>query len=434
MAAHLLEGTDFPVMVWGREIEAEAEQQLRNMTALPYLYHHVAAMPDVHWGMGATVGTVMASGEMIVPAAVGVDIGCGVSAARLSLGREWFLEDQRLPRLRQCIEQVVPVGFGQHKPGQVSDAAAEWAGRNLRAKSLRAPLGGDLLEKARLQLGTLGGGNHFIEVCFDEQERCWVMLHSGSRHIGLKIAQHYIQQAKEGLKQAGRLGDLPDANLAYFTKNQPQFRNYLADLYWAQDYARFNRQEIMRVVLELIAGLDGDNRKLSERGQSRKGQGGSGQGRRGQGGKGQSKGGAQRLANIVLERVDCHHNYVRQEEHFGRKVYVTRKGALSAAKGERAVIPGSMGTASYIVEGKGNPESFCSCAHGAGRRMSRKAAKRRFTLEDLLRQTEGVDCRKDKGVLDEIPQAYKDIDEVMAQQADLVEIQHKLRQVLCVKG
>lgn len=401
-----LHGTEFPVRVWGGELEAEAEQQLRNVSALPHLFHHLAAMPDVHWGIGATVGTVMASESMVIPAAVGVDIGCGVSAARLPMNRQWFSEAERLPRLRRDIEGKIPVGFKQHAPDQVSPAVRKWAGHGLRSSSLRAPLGRELLEKARLQLGTLGGGNHFIEVCFDEQERCWVMLHSGSRHIGKQIADRYIKKAKQKLKKAGRLRDLPDASLAYFTKDSPDFSDYLSDLYWAQDYARFNRLEMMRVILEQIAGLtDGAESSRS--------------------------GGA---LGLVRERVDCHHNYVRQEEHFGRMVYVTRKGALSAAEGERAVIPGSMGTASYIVEGRGNAESFCSCAHGAGRRMSRKEAKRRFTLEDLARQTEGVDCRKDKGVLDEIPAAYKDIDEVMAQQQDLVSVRHRLRQMLCVKG
>lgn len=416
MPYRALEGVEFPVMVWAGELEEQAEQQLRNVTALPHLFHHLAAMPDVHWGIGATVGTVMASEKIVIPAAVGVDIGCGVSAARLSLGREWFLEAGRLPHLRQSIEREVPVGFAQRQPEQVSAAARDWARRKLRKSSLRAPLGRQLLEKARLQLGTLGGGNHFIEVCYDEQERCWVMLHSGSRHIGKQIADHYIRLAKQGLKKSGELADLPDANLAYFTKGSPEFSDYLADLFWAQDYARFNRQEMMRTILEQIAALVGDGKK------ARPGTSGAlgDISRPGQG--------------LVLEQVDCHHNYVRQEQHFGRKVYVTRKGALSAARGERAVIPGSMGTASYIVEGRGNPDSFCSCAHGAGRRMSRNEAKRRFSLGDLARQTEGVICRKDKGVLDEIPGAYKDIDVVMAQQADLVEVRHRLWQMLCVKG
>lgn len=401
-----LHSTNFPVMVWGGELELGAEQQLRNVSALPHLFHHLAAMPDVHWGIGATVGTVMASESMVIPAAVGVDIGCGVSAARLPMRRQWFSEAERLPRLRRSIEYTVPVGFAQHAPDQVSPAVQEWAARRLRPPSLRAPLGRELLEKASLQLGTLGGGNHFIEVCFDEQERCWVMLHSGSRHIGKQIADYYIKKAKQKLKTAGRLRDLPDANLAYFTKGGPEFSDYLSDLYWAQDYARFNRLEMMHVILEQIAGLTDGEKDSRSRG----------------------------ALGEVKERVDCHHNYVRQEEHFGRKVYVTRKGALSAAEGERAVIPGSMGTASYIVEGRGNAESFRSCAHGAGRRMSRKEAKRRFTLADLARQTEGVDCRKDKGVLDEIPEAYKDIDEVMSQQQDLVSVRHRLRQMLCVKG
>ena len=300
----------------------------------------------------------------------------------------------------------VHIGHGGEVMKQVSPAAMKWAARHLRPSSIRAPLGKQLLEKARLQLGTLGGGNHFIEVCYDEEDCSWVMLHSGSRHIGKQVADHYIGQAKLQLKEAGRLRDLPDANLAYFTEGGPGFQDYLADLYWAQDYARFNRRQIMHAILEQIAAL----RSRVEQ---------------------QRLGGSQ---GLVRERVECHHNYVSKEVHFGREVYVTRKGALSAARGEFAVIPGSMGAASYVVEGKGNPESFSSCAHGAGRSMSRTEAKRRFTVGDLARQTEGVDCRKDKGVLDEIPAAYKDIEDVMAQQQDLVSVRHRLRQMLCVKG
>ncbi len=404
MPFRLLDDTAIPVRVWGGDIEPQAEQQLRNVSALPNLFGHVAAMPDVHFGIGATVGTVLASQTMVIPAAVGVDIGCGVAAVRLPLTQEWLMAGERRQRIRRAIEGAIPLGFQQRKPQEVSAAAEDWAKRNLKPSRLRAPLGRDILAKARLQLGTLGGGNHFIEVCHDEAGRGWVMLHSGSRHIGKQIADHYIKRAKERLRRQGRLADLPDPNLACFTEGSGDFRDYLSDLFWAQDYARFNREEMMRAVLREIAAVaEGDWKKGS--------------------------GGA-----LARERVDCHHNYVARETHFGRKVYVTRKGALSAKQGERAVIPGSMGASSYIVEGKGNPDSFQSCAHGAGRSMSRREAKRRFGLEDLARQTAGVECRKDKGVLDEIPQAYKDIDVVMAQQADLVEVRHRLRQLICVKG
>ncbi|MCZ6532183.1 MAG: RtcB family protein [SAR324 cluster bacterium] len=404
MPYRLLDNTGFPVRLWGKNVEEQAQQQLRNVSALPHLFRHVAAMPDVHYGIGATVGTVLASTNMVIPAAVGVDIGCGVSAVRLPMTREWLMDGDRRQRIRRGIEHSIPVGFGQRTERQVSTAAEVWARKNLKRTRLQAPLGEKVLEKARLQLGTLGGGNHFIEVCHDEMGRVWVMLHSGSRHIGKQIADHYIKRAKERMKKAGRLSELPDPNLAHFTEGSSDFRDYLSDLYWAQDYARFNREEMMRSVLEEISLTAGEWV-----------------------GKGSVQG-------LVQERVDCHHNYVAREIHFGRKVYVTRKGALSAKRGEAAVIPGSMGSPSYIVSGKGNPDSFQSCAHGAGRRMSRKEAKRRFAVEDLVRQTEGVECRKDKGVLDEIPQAYKDIDTVMAQQADLVEVRHRLRQVICVKG
>jgi tRNA-splicing ligase RtcB len=404
MTARLLEATSFPVRFWGEGMEPQAEAQIRNVARLPNLFHHVAAMPDVHYGIGATVGTVLASRSMVIPAAVGVDIGCGVCAVRLPVTREWFMAEERLPRIRNSIERAVPVGFNQHKPDKVSQPAQEWATAHLGTGRLRAPLKRELLEKARRQLGTLGGGNHFIEVCYDELERGWVMLHSGSRHIGKQIADYYIQLAKRRLEERGELAALPDPNLAFFTAGSKAFENYLADLFWAQDYARFNREEMMRcILLEIAYYLEGHKEERV-------------------------------LPHLKQERVDCHHNYVSRERHYACKVYVTRKGAVSAQAGEKGVIPGSMGSSSYIVEGLGNPESFCSCAHGAGRAMSRNEAKRRFNVEDLARQTEGVECRKDRGVLDEIPTAYKDIDVVMAQQADLVRIRHRLKQLICVKG
>ena len=404
MASRFLPETAFPLRVWGETLESQAEQQLRNVANLPILFHHVAVMPDVHFGLGATIGTVLASRDAVVPAAVGVDIGCGVSAVRLPFERGWFGADDRLGRLRKSIEREIPLGFNQYRLPRVSSEAKAWAADNLRAATVRAPLSGPLLEKAFLQLGTLGGGNHFIEICYDESDRGWVLLHSGSRNFGKQIADYHIGRAKKVHARKGSLSELPDPNLAYFTANDPEFHDYLADLFLAQRYARFNRAEMMRRILLEIAYLAHGAKEPAA---------------------------AQALET---ERVDCHHNYVARETHFGTEVYVTRKGAVSAQAGEMGIVPGSMGSPSYIVVGKGNPESFCSCAHGAGRAMSRNEAKRRFSVSDLERQTEGVDCRKDKGVLDELPQAYKDIDAVMAQQSDLVEIRHRLRQLVCVKG
>ncbi len=403
-----LPNAPFPVHIWATQLEAQAEQQLRNLARLPILFHHVAVMPDVHWGLGATVGAVLATEHAVIPAAVGVDIGCGMCAARLQLSRQWLDGGDRTGRLRQRIEREIPVGHEQHVPHRVSAAAMEWAQRNLAPDRLHLPLERDLREKARLQLGTLGGGNHFIEVCGDELGRAWVLLHSGSRHIGKRIADHYIRLAAAHMQEQGLLRGLPDRNLAYLSEGEPEFWDYLDDVHWAQEYARFNREDMLRRILEQVAEL------AEEEGQPLPGGG--------------------HVERLVQERVDCHHNYVAVEEHFGRKVYLTRKGAVSARKGELGIIPGSMGVRSYLVEGLGNADSFHSCAHGAGRAMSRHEAKRRFNLKDLALQTGGVDCRKDKGVLDEIPGAYKDLDQVMADQADLVRVVHTLRQVLCVKG
>ncbi|MBI4082349.1 MAG: RtcB family protein [Candidatus Lambdaproteobacteria bacterium] len=404
MPQRLLEHTSFPVQVWAPAVEEQAERQLRNLARLPILFHHVAVMPDVHWGLGATVGSVLASAHAVIPAAVGVDIGCGMCAVRLPFTRSWLEEEGRLHRIREAIERTIPVGFEQYRPGQVSPEAEAWAREHVQPGRLRAALKAALLEKARLQLGTLGGGNHFIEVCHDETGRAWVLLHSGSRHIGKALADHHIRLARSLMQRKGELDALPDRELAYFLRSDPEFDDYLADLFWAQAYAQFNRDEMMRrILLEIAYYRFGDKDQ-------------------------------RRLAALTTERVDCHHNYVARELHFGQRVYVTRKGAVSARKGEPGIIPGSMGARSYVVVGKGNPDSFHSCAHGAGRQMSRHEAKRRYSVQDLAVQTEGVDCRKDKGVLDEIPKAYKDIDEVMAAQADLVEVRHTLKQLLCVKG
>jgi len=390
-----INGRNVPIRVWAPipEVDSNVIAQLKNVAALPWVAHHVAAMADVHAGRGATVGSVIAMHGAVAPAAVGVDIGCGMAAVETSLTAKDLPDDLR--RLRNAIEKAVPVGKGAH-----DEAAWESAPDELRSagaalmdgyRNLAAGVKG-LGEKVACQIGTLGGGNHFIEVCLDTKGTVWLMLHSGSRHIGAVLAEHHIEIAHRlGHNQA-----LEDRDLAVFLAGTPAFEAYRRDLFWAQEYARFNRQ----VMLHLIAGVV---RKQWPRVQLR-------------------------------EPISCHHNYVAEEVHFGDPLLVTRKGAIRAGRGELGIIPGSMGTKSYIVRGLGNPESFESASHGAGRRMSRTEARRRFTVADLREQTDGVECRKDGGVIDEAPKAYKNIDRVMAQQQDLVEIVAELKQVVCVKG
>ena len=386
-----------PVKVYTSELEPGARQQLVNVSQLPIVHHHVAAMPDVHLGIGATVGSVIPTLRAIIPAAVGVDIGCGMIATRTSLTAS-DLDERRLKRVFEQISRDVPVGFEQHEE---RDAHAEAAKPFQRA--LRRILEGHPAIAKRVgkrshwarQLGTLGGGNHFIEVCLDEVGRVWVMLHSGSRGIGNAIGTYFIEFARREAERDGL--QLPDRSLAYLTEGARHFDDYVDAVGWAQDYARANRAEMMDLVLAALA------RHLP-------------------------------AFEVTREAVNCHHNYVERERHYGEQVWVTRKGAIRARDGELGIIPGSMGTRSYIVRGRGSAESFDSCAHGAGRRMSRTQAKTRYSTADLKHQTEGVLCRKDKGVLDEIPGAYKDIDEVMANQSDLVEVIHTLKQVICVKG
>jgi tRNA-splicing ligase RtcB len=390
-----------PVKIWTPEIEGTARKQLENIASLPIVHGHVAAMPDVHAGIGATVGSVIPTKSAIVPAAVGVDLGCGVNAVQLSLTAKDLPES--LSRIRGAIEGAVPVGFGAHRSANVGDDE-----RKRRAKEMRQGLakiveknpriGGmqkDFQETWLRQLGTLGGGNHFIEVCLDESENVWVMLHSGSRGIGNVIGRYFIERARREMEK--RDVHLPDRDLAWLDEGTPLFGDYVEAVHWAQDYAIENRREMMKAILEAIRPHLPAFR-------------------------------------IVGEAINCHHNYVAREHHFGENVYVTRKGAIRAGKDEMGIIPGSMGARSFIVRGKGNPESLCSCAHGAGRLMSRGEARRRFTAADVKRQTEGVECRKDEGVVDEIPGAYKPIDQVMANQSDLVDVVHTLRQVVCVKG
>ncbi len=364
--------------------------QLQNIAALPWTFKHVAVMPDVHYGKGATVGSVIAMRDAVSPAAVGVDIGCGMTAVRTSLTATDLPDD--LGRLRSNLERAVPVGFGQHRSTAFTDRDAGdwdrfWRGFDDLTPVVKANSG-----KALHQMGTLGGGNHFIEICLDTTKQVWVMLHSGSRGIGNLLAQHHIAVAR-GLAHNQ---SLPDPDLAVFLAHTPQMKAYRHDLFWAQDYARRNRAVMLRLVGDVLR---------------------------------------KQFPQVRFEEpISAHHNYVAEETHFGEDVLVTRKGAIRAGRGDLGIIPGSMGTGSYIVRGLGNPDSFESASHGAGRRMSRNKARKQFTEEDLAAQTAGVECRKDSGVVDEIPAAYKDIDEVIRNQDDLVEVVAKLKQVVCVKG
>ncbi len=388
MEPQRLKGLNVDVMLWAdvQSVESAALTQLRKLTSLPCVVHHVAAMPDVHLGRGATVGSVVAMRDAVCPAAVGVDIGCGMAAVRSTL-RAKDLPDS-LTRLRGDIEAAVPTGFSMHDAADKSVRGLSLF-REFEALTPKVHLDKSI---ALRQLGTLGGGNHFIEVCLDEEERVWVMLHSGSRRIGKLLAEIHIAKAKR-LTHNERLLD-PD--LAYFVAGTPEMAAYRRDLDWAQRYAWENRRKMLELVLGVLTS---------------------------------------HFPSVKFEApVLCHHNYVAEEVHFGERLLVTRKGAISAARGELGIIPGSMGTRSFIVRGLGNPLAFESAAHGAGRRMSRTQAKKQFSLRDLEQQTRGVECRKDRGVLDEIPGAYKRIEDVMERQRDLVEILHELHQIVCVKG
>ena len=386
-----------PVKIWTEDVDERSKEQLSNIASMPFIHHHVAAMPDVHLGIGATIGSVIATHKAIIPAAVGVDIGCGMVAARLSLTAN-DLDEKLLKRVFDQISRDVPVGRAQHPDDRVLVDAALPFEPGLKALTDRHP---QLLKafgkfsKWTNQMGTLGGGNHFIEVCLDEDDRVWVMLHSGSRGIGNAIADYFIQLARKDMERW--MIQLPDRNLAYFPEGSEHFDDYVEAVHWAQEYAMQNRQSMLDLVLAAL------KRHLPP-------------------------------FEVATQAVNCHHNYVAREHHFGADVWLTRKGAIRARQGDMGIVPGSMGTRSYIVCGLGNPESFCSSAHGAGRRMSRTAAEKQFTEDDLIQQTQGVVCRKDHGVIDEIPGAYKDIDVVMANQSDLTEILHTLKQVVCVKG
>jgi tRNA-splicing ligase RtcB (3'-phosphate/5'-hydroxy nucleic acid ligase) len=391
----------------GVEVEWEAIKQLRNIAALPILAGHVAVMPDVHMGKGATVGSVIPTRGAIVPSAVGVDIGCGMCALRTNLTATDL--PLSLASLRSSIESVVPVGFSAHDtvvdPKSDGVAGQKLARRSqelaTRYESLKimSLLGKHDHARTFRQMGTLGGGNHFIELCLDETDGVWIMLHSGSRNIGKTIGEAAIGMARDIAIQLDR--QLADKDLAWLDQGTPEFDMYVEGLRWAQDYAAHNRALMLHAVLKVMnEGFAG------------------------------SAGGVA----VLDQAINCHHNYANVEDHFGEQVWITRKGAVSARAGELGIIPGSMGTRSYIVRGKGNADSYCSCSHGAGRRMSRGAAKRTFSLDDFAEQTRGVECRKDASVLDEIPGAYKTIEAVMAAQAELVEITHTLKQVMCIKG
>lgn len=384
--------TRSPVLSWANHpLKSDEIKMAKNVASLPFVFKHVALMPDVHLGKGALVGSVIATKEAIIPAAVGVDIGCGMMAIKTPFKGEQL--EGKLKKIRLDIEAAIPTGFNENK--DVEKTVTNWQ-RWGDFKDLHRGVQ-DLQGKAMRQLGSLGGGNHFIEVCLDTENQVWLMLHSGSRNIGNNLAQCHIHTAKELAKMAGN--NLPDPDLAYFIAGTPEFQAYWHDLQWSQDYARVNRDVMMarfkRIVEKHLAG-----------------------------GK----------AIKPLLEVNCHHNYAEKEVHFGEDVYVTRKGAVRAQKEDYGIIPGSMGAKSYIVKGKGNAHSFCSCSHGAGRLLSRNKAKNTYTLDDLIEQTKGVECRKDTGVLDEIPGAYKPIEEVINQQTDLVEVVATLKQVVCVKG
>ena len=394
-----------PIKTWTRgvPVEPKAMQQLSNIARMPIVHKWVAAMPDVHLGIGATVGSVIPTLGAVIPAAVGVDIGCGMMAVETTLTAS-DLPDNLGP-MRSTIERAVPHGRGRH--GGRGDkgsweaiphrVGAVW--RELEAGFKRVIDKHPGIEKSNhvVHLGTLGTGNHFIEVCLDEADRVWFMLHSGSRGVGNRIGSHFIALAKKDMSR--HIHNLPDVNLAYFKEGSEHFDDYVEAVQWAQSFARHNRELMMKAVLDAVRKMKGI-----------------------------------RSFQTAKEAVNCHHNYVSQEFHYGKSVFVTRKGAVRAGKDELGIIPGSMGARSYIVRGKGNPDSFCSCSHGAGRVMSRTQAKKQFTLDDHREATAGVECRKDKNVIDETPAAYKDIDKVMEAQDDLVEVVHTLKQVVCVKG
>jgi tRNA-splicing ligase RtcB len=385
-----ISGAKSDVLSWVTHgLTLEEENMLRNVSRLPCLYKHVALMPDAHLGKGSMVGSVIATRDAVIPATVGVDIGCGMMAVKTPF--KSGILDRKMAEFRHEIERAIPVGFNEYKESVDESSYWEaWSEFDVLHKGVR-----DRKAKAMKQLGTLGGGNHFIEVCLDTEDNVWLMLHSGSRNIGKELAERHIATAKT----LHKLNELPSPDLAYFVQGTDEFKAYWHDLDWAQKYAMKNREIMMKRLLKSFNRMFNDQREWRPE-----------------------------------VAVNCHHNYVAIEEHFGDKVYVTRKGAINAEAGRYGIIPGSMGAKSFIIKGLGNPQSFNSCSHGAGRKMSRTKAKSKFSIDDLKQQTAGVECRKDKGVVDEIPGAYKDIEKVMRAQSDLVEVVAELKQVICVKG
>ena len=396
-----------PVKMWTRgvPVEAEAKVQLSNTAKMPFIYKHIAVMPDVHVGKGSTIGSVIPTLGAIIPAAVGVDIGCGMMAAKTTL-RAADLPDNLGP-LRSAIERAIPHGSAprtrHHRgrdqgswenPPTAVDTAWQTLQQEFEVLCQKTPK----LEKTNhyKHLGTLGSGNHFIEVCLDEEGAVWFMLHSGSRGVGNAIGTHFIELAQQDMRT--HMVNLPDRDLAYLKEGSKHYEDYLQAVGWAQKFARTNREVMMHNLIAAVRSV------------------------------------IAKPFQTHVEAVNCHHNYVQKEQHFGQDVLVTRKGAVSARAGELGIIPGSMGARSFIVRGKGEAESFHSCSHGAGRTMSRTEARKRFSVEDHIRATAGVECRKDEAVIDEIPMAYKDIDAVMQAQHELVEVVHTLRQIVCVKG
>jgi tRNA-splicing ligase RtcB len=399
---HVEGGVGIKMWTRGVPVDDKARDQLARAAQMPFVFKHVAAMPDVHVGIGATVGSVIPTKGAVIPAAVGVDIGCGMMAARTSLVASDLPDN--LESVRSAIERAVPhgrtVGRGGRDKGSWGDppraVVDAWAGLAERFGRIVAKHPKLKNTNNLVHLGTLGTGNHFIELCLDTEQRVWVMLHSGSRGVGNAIGTFFIELAKQDMRKWHI--NLPDQDLAYFPEGTDHFDDYVEAVEWAQDFAKLNRRVMMIHVIDAIRSQ------------------------------------IAKPFDADVEAVNCHHNYVTRENHFGENVLVTRKGAVRAAKGVMGIIPGSMGAKSFIVRGLGNPESFDSCSHGAGRVMSRTEAKKLVTLDEHIADTAGVECRKDAGVIDETPKAYKPIEAVMAAQADLVEIVHTLKQVVCVKG
>ena len=397
---HIPGGREIKMWTRGVPVEAEAKEQLAKTARLPFVFRHLAVMPDVHVGKGSTVGSVIPTLKAVIPAAVGVDIGCGMIAAKTTLRAEDLPDTLR--GVRAAIERAVPHGktFGKRDQGAWTDPPdnvdAAWAKLEDGFAQITQKYPHLADTNNYKHLGTLGTGNHFVEVCLDEEGAVWFLLHSGSRGVGNAIGTHFIELAKDDMRT--HLANLPDNDLAYFEEGTQHFNDYVEAVEWAQDYARLNREVMMQNVVRAVRSV------ITKPFETR------------------------------VEAVNCHHNYVSREHHYGKDILVTRKGAVRVRKGELGIIPGSMGARSYIVRGRGSEESFDSCSHGAGRKMSRSAAKKKFTLAEHRAATAGVECRKDESVIDETPAAYKDIDAVMEAQKDLVEVVHILKQVVCVKG